>query len=272
MKNKLIILSLFFLFDLNAQNIGKSKSELNSNKSSQSKSTRQTDRSSSSIQNSESNFFLYRLVGHITFGAIKYGIIGDYKNELHLKNNLTIHPFSINGRGNYSKADTLKTKNFRIDIENSFLKSGSGVFGNHLDLKIRPTKYIYFKTDYFELFDRNLFTNQVDRLSIMYFNVAYDRVRTEKFNLGWTLGLSYVGTGVNKAGFSYGLTTSYFLKHNTSISITTNSSIINQEPVNNFELKVNYYKKNFFGSLGYELLKIATPVYHFIGVGAGVHF
>jgi hypothetical protein len=284
MKKIYPIIAVLFLFaglPLQAQAINKSKNELNSNKNkSKSSSSTESSNNSGSSSNSSSNLVddiegisaVIQVFGYLTYGVFKYGLIGDYTNEKQLQNNLNLHPFSQNGRGNYSETDSLGTKTFRLDLENKYVSSGSLFKGNHLDVKIRPSKYFYFKTDYYQLFEKNSFTNQTDKLTLLFFNFAYDRVRLENFNLGWTLGASYVGSGVDRAGFSYGLNAEYFLQKNISFSLDSKWSSINQNPVNSLELKGKYFKKNFFGSLSYERLKIGTPVYNLIGIGGGIYF
>jgi hypothetical protein len=281
MKKIYPIIAILFLsssLQLQAQAINKSKNELNSNKNSNTPESSSNSRSSTKSRNSnlvddvEGISAVIQVFGYLTYGVFKYGLIGDYTNEKQLQNNLNLHPFSENGRGNYSETDSLGTKNFRLDLENKYVSSGSLYKGNHLDVKIRPSKYFYIKTDYYQLFEKNSFTNQTDKLSLLFFNFAYDRVRLENFNLGWTLGASYVGSGVDRAGFSYGINAEYFLQKNISFSVDSKWSSINQNPVNSLELKGKYFKKSFFGSLGYERLKIGTPVYNLIGIGGGIYF
>lgn len=262
-----LLIIFLFQFQINAQTIDQSKKELN-DKNSKNKS----NSNNSSTFQPDNPLKFFEILGYVTFGVIKYGVVGDYKNEIHLKNNLNLHPFSLHGRGNYSESDSLKPKNFRVDLENQFLNAGNSFYGNHLDVKIRPSKYFYFETDYYELFDKNLFSSQTDQLSLFFFTFAYDRVRLENFNLGWTFGASYVGTEVNKSGFSMGVNAEYFLKQNISISVDSKWSTINEKPVNSFQIKGKYFRKRFFGSLSYDRLKIATPVYNFIGLGGGVYF
>lgn len=267
----LVIVLLCNNLFLNAQAINNSKRELNSKKYKSSENNKHSSNNSSSVDSENVSFFV-EILGYITFGVIKYGLVGDYKNESHLHNNLNSYPYSINGKGNYSETDSLRKTNFRLDIEDHYLSGGNSYYGNHLDLKIRPSKIFYLKADYYELFNKNIFTNQTDRLSLYYYNFAYDRVRLANFNFGWTIGASYVGSGVDKAGFSCGLNAAYFLQKNLSVSIDSKWSSINQNPVNSLELKGKYFRKNFFGSLSYERLKIASPVYHLIGVGGGIYF
>jgi hypothetical protein len=268
----LLIVSLWSISSVHAQAINKSKNELKKANPRVSVSSGRSTNNASSFNDSDDIGLFLQVFGYVTFGVIKYGLVGDYRTENQLHYNLNAHPFSIHGRGNYSRTDSLKTKNFRLDIENQYLSGGNSFYGNQLDVSIRPSKHFYFKTNYFELFENDLFTQQTDRISLFYFNLAYDRIRLPNFNLGWTFGASYVGNEVKKAGFSYGVNASYFLQQNMSVSLDSKWSTINLNPVNSMELKGKYFRKNFFGSLSYNRLKIATPVYHLIGVGGGIYF
>jgi hypothetical protein len=49
-------------------------------------------------------------------------------------------------------------------------------------------------------------------------------------------------------------------------------SLINDVTVNEFEIQSKYHRKNYFYSLGYEHLKIASPTYDFISIGGGIYF
>lgn len=268
MKKKYLFIIVFLALNTAfSQSVVRSKRDLGSKKSS-GNSSRSSSSPSISDFDPETIWFIFRFFGYATYGVL----IGDYINEEHLRNNLNSHPFSENGRGNYSENDTISKINFRLDIENKFLTSGNTVSANHLDFKIRPTKYFYLKTDWYQLSEYNIFTKKRDQLSLCYFNFAYDRIRTENFNLGWTIGASYVGNEVRKSGFSYGVNAEYFLNINVSIAADCKWSSINENPVNSYEIKGKYFKKNYFATVGYERLKISTPVYNFIGIGAGISF
>lgn len=259
--------------NVSAQNkLEKSKSELNSG----SKNSNSSGKSSakSSDDDDDSLGFFGELFFYITFGVFKYGLIGDYANEDHLYSNLTPYPFYNGKSGNYENLDTdtvQKTMN-RIDIENKFIYNNSRLLGNHLEVKARPFQYFYIQADYRELFEFNKVQNTTNNLSLLHLNLAYDRVRLEKFNLGWNLGASYIGNEVNKFGFSYGLSADYFMTNQISFSASQQWSSINGFPVNALELQSRYHKKNYFLTMGYERLKIATPTYNFITVGGGIYF
>lgn len=251
-----------------SQSIDRTKKELNSNKNTNDKSSKSSSGSTISDYDPETILLILRFFGYATYGVL----IGDYQNEEHLYNNLNNHPFSENGRGNYSDSDTISKTNFRLDFENKFTSSGNIFNGNHLDVKIRPSKYFYLSTNWYQLYEYNTFTKKNDALSLYYFNFAYDRYRGEIFNIGWTMGASYVGNEVRKGGFSYGLNAEYFLNNKVSLSADVKWSKINQNPVNSYELKGKYFKNNYFVSISFERLKIATPVYNLIGIGAGINF
>ena len=258
--------------------IEKSKKDLTAESGRGSGSSSQQSSSGRSLRTPETeertNLFL-QITGYIVFGVFKYGIIGDYKNEEHLYNNLTDYPHYNGESGNYENyksidADSLK-KNYRLDIETKFLYSKSDLYGNHLNVKIRPFQYLFLQTDYHHLFEKNKMTGTTDQLSLFYFNLGYDRIHFENFNLGWTIGASYVGNDVKKAGFSVGVQTEIFFAKNFSFLGSAKWSGINGQPVNAFELEGRYHMKKWFATAGFEHLKIGSPTYTFIAVGGGIY-
>lgn len=272
MKKTLILLTVLSCLSGFSQNkLGTSKSQLkDSNSNSSSKKTSV----SSSSSNDDSPFlgFFGEALLFIPVTVFKYGIIGDYKNEDHLYNKLTPYPFYQEAKGNYSEVDSVERKQLRFDVENNILYSSGSLFGNHLHAKFRPFQYFYLEGDYRQLYEHDVFDGDYDQLSMFNFNIGYDRIRFEKFNFGWTLGATYVGNEVRKAGFSYGLNTDYFLTKKISFGASAKWSRINQDPVNAFKIQSRYHKENYFVSVNYEHLKIASPVYNFVGIGGGIYF
>lgn len=256
--------------------VEKSKKDLTAesgkNSSSQSSSS---NNSLSTPASEERNSLFLELTGYVLFGVFKYGIVGDYKNEEHLDTNLTDYPFYDKRTGNYGNYKAVDTnsvnKDYRLDIENKFLFSKSNLYGNHLNVKIRPFHYFYLQTDYHQLFEKNLMTASTDKLSLFYFNLGYDRIRFKNFNLGWTIGASYVGNEVKKAGFSVGVHSETFFSKKYSFLASAKWSSINGQAVNSYELEGKYHIKKCFVTLGFEHLKIASPTYNFIAFGGGIY-
>lgn len=275
-KHLYLVFSVAFLFINTAvfgQNkLEKSKNELKSNSGSSSSSSHSSGSSRSSSDDDLG--FLGSLFVDITWGVFKYGFIGDYKNENHLYSSLTPYPYYDGTSGNFADydTDTISKKKLRIDLEDHFIYSNNDLYGNHLKAKIRPFQYFYLQTDYHQLYEFDKIANTSDNLSLFHFNLGYDRLRLNKFNLGWTLGASYVGNDVKKAGLSYGVNAEYFMGNHISFMGAAKWSQINTYPVNVYELQGKFHKKNYFLSLGLEHLKIATPTYNLIALGGGIYF
>jgi hypothetical protein len=267
-------------FRITAQDkLDKSKKELTEKETSKSNNSRSSSSSSTTsvdFDDEDSSEIVEALaIGfQYTIGGVWLGLVGSYENEDHLYNSLTPYPGAIAEHGNYFNAELIDapSKNFRIDLKDKFIYNNSNLFGNHLDAKIRPCQYFYIKADYYQMFEFKRSDGSNDWLSLFYLNFAYDRIRFERFNLGWTAGTSYVANGVDKFGFSYGLNAEYFLKKNISFTAAAKWSHINGHPVNAYEGEARFHKKNVFLSLGVEHLKIATPNYNFITLGAGIYF
>lgn len=209
---------------------------------------------------------------YTAWGAIKYGVIGDYKHEKQLLNTVTDYPYQLSNEGDYSSKDRFGKINFRLDLENSFLYNSNSLYGNHFKAKIRPSELFYFQADARNLFEKDLIYNRNYNLFLADLALCYDRIRYEKFNFGWKLGVSYVGNEVHTFGFAYGLNASYFMNNRISFSGATKWSAINGKAVNSYELDAKYHKKRGVFNFGYEHMKIATPNYDFVKFGAGVYF
>lgn len=250
--------------------LGKSKTELSTKKSkSESRTTSSSSNTDTSLLEPFADVLLF-----VPLAIGKYALIGDYNSEDHLDNELSPYPLYSEGVGNYQSAthDSIPTKWLRFDLENHFIYSNNKLFGNHLEAKMRASRYFSLQADYYQIWEINRIENTNNRLSLFYFNVGYDRIRFERFNFGWTLGASYVGNEVKKAGFSYGLKTDYFLLKNLSIGATVKWSFINEQPVHSYQMQSRFHKQNYFVGISFEHLKIATPVYNFVGIGGGIYF
>jgi len=269
-----ITLSLFCSFNgLSQTKVDKSKDELK--KGSSDKKDNSSSRTSTSSDDSEStDGFFAELAARIFVYVTYYSFIGNYNAEDHLYNDISNYPYYRAGSGNYVAYYSLSAdyKRFRLDVDNDLLLRNDNLFGNHLKAKIRPSKYIYFQTDYFQLFEYDRFSKNYSSLSLFNFTLCYDRLRFQRFNLGWVLGVNYVANDVQKAGFSYGMNTDFFFPQNVSLYSSIKYSSINGIPVNEFEVKIKHHHKRFFYSIGYEFLKIGTPTYHFASLGGGIYF
>jgi hypothetical protein len=281
MKNKfrIILMVLFLTVSLN----GFSQDKLEKSKREITKGAKRSDRSGAGRSQASSGrayhegpfeYMIFNAVAQGLMFVSYYAAIGNYQKEDHLHRPLTNYPYFDNGQyGNYEShvAASPSVKAFRLDLGDQYLYSNGGLYGNHLKLKIRPFQYFYLQADYIRLTEKRLIVNSISDLSLFNFNLCYDRIRLERFNLGWTLGCNYIGSDVNKAGFSYGVNGELFVAKNVSLLGSMKWSLINDSQVNEFEFLGKYHVKRCFISAGYEHLKIGSPTYDFVSVGGGVY-
>ena len=279
LKNTIFLLLFTFSSQLHAQKIDKSKDELKSGKEDNrpplpTEPSYQNTTTTSKQSDNTDDLSAVAFFAKVGFYVFLYTGIGDYENEDHLFSKLSPCPYFDNKSGNYKKyneeEEELKDL-MRFDVENHFLYSNNASFGNHLKGKFRPFQYFYIQSDYRELIERDKFEKTTANLSVFQFNFGYDRIRFEKFNLGWTLGATYIVNGINKAGFSYGLNTDVFAFKKVSFNSAMIWSKINGLQVNSIEFRGKYHQKNYFFSMGFENLKIASPSYNYATFGAGIY-
>lgn len=265
-KSVTFVVFLFFTFSFGQSKIKKAKSELtHTPNQTQTTSTSRSSSSNNSDYNTSSSFILLDL----TFGLLKTGLFGKYRNEEHLHNSLSQYPYYDGESGNYIDSDMVKLT--RFDIEERFMFKTNDLIGNHIQAKIRPSRFFYFKANLFQLFENDAFTNEKNKLNLFQFTFSYDRIRLKKFNLGWDLGINHIATGVNETGILFGLHADYFFNKNISVNANANWGIINNLPINTSSLAVRYHIKQFTALVGVERLKIASPKFNFGVVGVGIY-
>lgn len=223
---------------------------------------------------SRSNFLNTILLPYYVLKYTKLALFGKYKSEIHLHNNLSYFPYFDGENGNYIKENTDindEPKLGRIDLADNILYSDA-LYGNHLKAKLRPSKYFYFQVDYFLLLEKKKDEKGFDNLNFYNFNFCYDRLRFNKFNLGWMLGANYVASGVEKAGFTYGLNAEVFLRQNISLFGAYKGSKINGSNFNELEITGKYHVQRFHFSPGYEMIQIGSSYFHFLALGVGAYF
>ncbi len=195
---KLLPFLIFLLCALSfgQSKIKKAKSEL-TNTPNYTQTSNSTGTSSSRADSNYSSATGFILLD-ITFGVLKAGLIGTYRKEEHLHNSLSQYPYYDGESGNYIDSDAVKLS--RFDIEERFMFKTDNLIGNHIQASIRPSRYYHFKANLFQIFEKDAFTSEKDKLSLFQFTFSYDRVRLKKFDLGWDLGITHIASGINQTG------------------------------------------------------------------------
>ncbi|MCL9803968.1 hypothetical protein NAT51_00420 [Flavobacterium amniphilum] len=280
MKKKYVFLSLAFFLALNSS-FGQSRIDKSKRELTEDSAVRNTTNYSNSDDDDDDNGILETFFVDVFFMALQATFFGT-EYEDHLSNKLTPYPYYDDfSSGNFQemeKRDSVTVEGrkprgqFRVDIEENLLFNSKQLYGNYFEVKIRPTRHFYLQADLHQIQERTNFNSSNSSLSLYYFNFGYDRIRTKRFNLGWTLGASYVANNVRKGGLSFGVDTDVFLGKQISLAASTKWSAINSQPVNALEVQGRYHLNRFMVSLGYDYVKIGTPTYKFLKVGGGIYF
>jgi len=272
---RMIVLFLFSFGSLQSFSQGKIDRSKQEVKKGNKRESRQAGQSVQSTNNTADKSF-----GDIVFEGFLtglayvtwYTIAGSYKLEDHLHSNFTKYPYYNHYSGNYESTDSVSHSkiHFRFDINNQFLYSNKDLIGNHLSCNIRPFRYFYLQGQFHQLTEY-IANNKNSSLSLYNLYFCYDRLRFEKFNAGFKLGMCYIANEVNAGGFSFGLNAEAFLIKPVSLYVSKQWGGINRVAVNQFEVTGKFHLKRYSFNLGYEHLKIGSPLYDFVSLGAGIH-
>lgn len=215
-------------------------------------------------------------VGWLAVQTIRFvvweSLIGKYDRESHLSNGLTKFPYSNGTSGNYQSADPdePQEKNFRLDVSTSLGYDYENIIVNHTNVKLRPFDYFYLQGDFTQLIESNLTKGGTDQLTIVNGDFGYDRLRFEKFNLGWTVGLRYLGSGVNELGSSFGANTEIFFLRPFSLYSSARFGQVNGIRTNQFDAKVKYFFSEVNIAFGFEHYQLGTSTYNLLTCSIGL--
>ena len=185
---------------------------------------------------------------------------------------LTKYPYYSVNKGNYTyDLETEETSFFRAGISSRYISENNNLKGMHLNLDMRFLKRLGVEVDYMQLWEDNPNFGK-DNLAIFSLLAQYHRVRTQKFDVKWGVGTSYVAGNVNQFGFAYGLGSELFFSKPLSLEINFNQTFINTETINKFNGLLNYHVDRYKFTGGYEHLRIGNQNFSMVSVGVGVFF
>lgn len=278
MKKTILFLIVTFIFNYAAFSQGKiEKAEDSLKKIEILESHNESQTLYSGVVENSDNSFLTEVVGGLfisIFTYTAYGIAIESPFEMHRKASgafLTKYPYNNSDVGNYSYNWNEDTEIFTTSISNRFIFETNRIYGNHLNVEMRFLKRMAIEFDYLQLWEENKnFGN--NSLAIYTALAQYHRVRTEKFDAWWGLGAAYIDGDVNKLGFTYGLGAELFFAKPLSFESNFNQILINKNTINKFNILLNYHKKEYKFSSGYEYLKIGDVGFSTVSAGAGITF
>ncbi|RED49991.1 outer membrane beta-barrel protein [Seonamhaeicola aphaedonensis] len=185
---------------------------------------------------------------------------------------ITKRPYYTLNKGNYNFSPNEEEINFfRADLSGYYISENNNLKGMHLNLDMRFLKRMGAELDYLQLWENNPNFGK-DHLALYSLLAKYYRVRTEKFDLYWGLGTTYVDGSVDEFGFTYGLGAELFFAKPMSLEVNFSQTYINSQTINKFNGLLNYHVKQYKVMGGYEHLKIGSQDFSMITLGIGVFF
>ncbi|WP_396602934.1 hypothetical protein [Algibacter sp. R77976] len=206
------------------------------------------------------------------FAYTAYGIAVESPFETNNKSHnafLTKYPYKNSNTGNYSYNWNEDSEILTTTLTSRFIFETNRLYGNHLNADMRFLKRLGLEFDYLQLWEEN---NNFDtnKLAIYTALAKYNRVRTERFNAYWGIGAAYIDGEVNALGFTYGLGAEWFFVKPLSLESNFNQILVNDNTVNKFNALLNFHRKQYKFSGGYEGLKIGSVGFSNVSLGIGV--
>jgi hypothetical protein len=183
---------------------------------------------------------------------------------------LAKYPYQNSFHGNFIYTDSMNYNIARFDITNNFVIENSNLYGNNFGVDFRFLKRFGLEFDYLYLTEKTS-TNR-DQFSLYSTLINYHRIRTQKLDTWFGLGVMHVGSDVNKTGFGIGLGAEWFVAKPISFKFSHKWTNINNQEVNNTKLLLKYHLKNYHISSGYEHFKIGVSKIDAFSIGVGASF
>ncbi len=275
MKPITLLLLAYFMVSNHGFSQGKlEKAEKSLSKKEESNRSYNNSRSRSRASNNYDDTYLFGDL-LIEIGAIiTYGIIFEAPGEAEYAAStasITKYPYLHSKKGNYSYDWGEDAALFRTTLSTRTVVENAKLYGNHLNADFRFFKRIGFEADYLQLWEDNTFFGD-NSLAVYTFLAKYHRIRTERFDMYWGLGATYVDGEVDELGFTYGLGAELFFAKPLSLEANFNQAFINDTTVNKFNTLLNYHYKRYTFSGGYEHLKLGSVDFSTFSAGVGVSF
>ncbi|PQJ76750.1 hypothetical protein [Polaribacter glomeratus] len=180
------------------------------------------------------------------------------------------YPYKNSSYGNFIYTDSTNYKIARFDVTTNFVIENSNLYGNNFGADFRFLKRFGLEFDYLYLIEKSSINR--DQFSLYSALINYHRIRTQKLDVWFGLGMMHVGSGVNKTGFGVGLGAEWFVAKPISVKVSHKFTNINNQEVNNTKLLLKYYLKNYHVSSGYEHFKIGVSNIDAFSIGVGASF
>ncbi|QOD59832.1 hypothetical protein H9I45_10780 [Polaribacter haliotis] len=278
-KNLLLIILLFFSFQMTTFSqegkLEKGKESIKTSKSSGSSGTvtskKSTSRRSTINNNSNDNPFASILWGIAAYTF--YGVLVESPWEMNGRMHdaeISNYPYKEARYGNFIYTDSTNYNSTRFDITNNFVRESKNLYGNNFGVNFRFLKRFALDVDYLYLSEN--VNGKQDSFALYSALLKYYRIRTQRFDAWFGLGILHAGSNVKETRFGLGFGAELFITKPISIDFSHKWTVINQEEVHKTKVLLKYHLKNYHISSGYEHFKIGVSKIKALSIGVGASF
>lgn len=278
-KKTLLIAVLFFVVNMmlfsQEGKLNKGKESLNTTSSSHSGGTKSTKRTNSRHSNSNDDDSMnpFAEIFLSIFAYTVYGILVESPWEMDSKmhdSEIANYTYKDKNYGNFIYTDSTNYNITRFDITNNFVIESSNLHGNNFGVNFRFLKRFALDLDYLYLSEKT--GGKRDSFSLYSTLLKYHRIRTQRFDAWFGLGMMHVANNVNKTGFGLGVGAELFIAKPISLDFSHKWTNINNQEVHKTKLLLKYHIKNYQVSSGYEHFKIGVSKINAFSIGVGGSF
>lgn len=180
------------------------------------------------------------------------------------------YPYELVSQGNFIYTDSTNYNITRVDVLSTFVIENKNLYGNNLDVNFRFLKRFAFGLDYLYLTEK--IEDNRDSFALYSALLKYHRIRAQRFDAWFGLGIMHVASTVNKSGFGMGVGAQWFVKKPVSLNFSHKWTNINQQEIHKTKFLLNYHLKNYQISSGYEHFKIGVSKIGAFSLGVGASF
>lgn len=256
MQKNLCILILFFTFIFNCfSQEGKLQRAKESLKTSNSSNNSRTVVSKSSTTNFNNVDTINPFVAILWYPFLYtvYGVLiespWEIKGRMH-DAEISNYPYKETKYGNFVHTDSTNYNITRFDFYNHFLVENSNLYGNDFGIDFRFFKRFALDLNYTTFLEK-VNTNR-DSFNMFSALLKYHRIRTQRFDAWFGLGIRRVFNNVNETRFLMGFGADVFITKPISLNFSHKWATLNQQSVRNTKLLLKYHINNYRITSGYE--------------------
>jgi len=217
----------------------------------------------SSSSDGESKF-----LENLVFEALYFVSYGTLIGQLEPRS-FYAYPYADGQHGEYMQIEKgAPGKRSEFMISNTMIFH-SEVYGNDLKLNYRFLPFLGVEANHLHFFDHQGENTDLGISSMM---LNYYRIRENSVSGYWGLGATYVGSGVNTAGFAYNLGMDIYVGKPVSFGLAWKQSFINEETINEFKILARYHLKRIVIHGGFSYYKIGSENFPSTAIGIEYRF